>query len=51
MLNGKIELVDLEEPACPMTTYGDEAVKDTCSSELLTKTSLETSHKSATIGS
>ena len=23
MLNGKIELVDLE-PACPMTTYGDE---------------------------
>ena len=24
MLNGNIELVDLDEPTCPMTTYGDE---------------------------
>ena len=24
MLQGKIELVDLEEPACPMTTYGED---------------------------
>ena len=24
VLQGKIELVDLEEPACPMTTYGDD---------------------------
>ena len=24
MLQGKIELVDLEEPASPMTTYGEE---------------------------
>ena len=24
MLQGRIDLVDLEEPACPMTTYGEE---------------------------
>ena len=24
MLQGKIELVDFEEPTCPMTTYGDD---------------------------
>ena len=24
MLQGRIELVDLEEPACPMTTYSEE---------------------------
>ena len=24
MLQGRIDFVDLEEPACPMTTYGEE---------------------------